>query len=203
MKLRKQWSDKLVVSELRQYIDAGHMPTCSFLRSAGRNDLGCQISRRGGWKKFAALLGIEVKPSDTATGWVAEEWVQKDLTSRGYAAERQTTRAHFDILLNGILRIDVKGAGKAHYGCDSGWHYRMGKIITADVVICNRMDCGDCYIFPWFVVPSTNLTIVESGGKYEPYHNNYAILDEMIEARRFERAKINSWTGHEQSKQAV
>lgn len=180
----------MVVLELRGYVSSGYMPTHSFLNSVGRGDLSNQISRRGGWRKFASLIGVPMTPSDTVTGWAAEDWCIKDLASRGYMVERQATRTHFDLLIDGLIRVDVKGASFASYGRTSGWFYRMGKVITADVVVCVQMDCDDCYIYPWFSVPATNLTITPSGGMHSPYRSNYDLIELMLSTRRSERSEL-------------
>jgi hypothetical protein len=184
---RTAWTDELIVDALRPHVNEhGQLPTVNFLRSIGRNDIACAMTKRGGWKRFAALLNTTLTPSDTVTGWNAEIAAGDWLRSLGYEAEQQTARCHFDILVNGVLRIDVKGAKFARYGASAGWFYRMGKVITADVVLCARMDRGDFYVFPWFRVPATNLTISESGGWRSQYLMNTDVLQQMLKSRTAE-----------------
>ncbi len=182
--MKTQWTDEKLRDELLQIAPAfGSMPTVSHLKEIGRSDVTNQISKRGGWRKWSAAIGFPMKQSDTLTGWEAEDMVQHWLVSLGYTAEKQTTRAHFDFLLNGCIRIDVKGARFAKYGASSGWFYRMGKQITADVVICARMDRNDFYVFPWFRTPSTNLTITSTGKAHEFYRMNLEVIPTMLSAR--------------------
>lgn len=185
--IKSKWSDEIIVAELRQLIGTtDFMPTFGYIRSSGRNDLACAITKRGGWKKFSQLMNVPMTPSDTLKGWAGEDVTEEWLYKQGYEVSRQPTRAHFDILLNGILRVDVKAASYAKYGNSSGWFYRMGKIITADVVICARMDKGDFYVFPWFRVPSTNLTITPTGKAHSHYLNNTRVIEAMLANRKKE-----------------
>lgn len=169
----------------------GRMPTNSYLREIGENRIACQISRRGGWAHWAKLLNTTLTPSDTVSGWAGEARCTSWLESLGYDVEQQTTRAPFDLLVGGCLRIDVKAASYAQYRPSTGWFYRLGRVMTADLVVCVRMDRDDFYAFPWFRVPSTNLTITPTGTAHTFYRENASnVLRMMYEIRISELERL-------------
>jgi hypothetical protein len=187
-KARTNWSEELIIEHLKQITSSlDFFPTNNFLVEIGRGDLANAISRHGGWKFFSEKLKLPLTNSDTLTGWKAEDSTEKWLLSLGYKVDKQKTRSHFDFLLDNSLRIDVKGASYAEYGPSCGWFYRMGKVITSDVVICRRMDLDDYYIFPWFSVSSTNITISKAGRKHSNYYMNTTVLTELLKNRKREK----------------
>lgn len=167
------------------------MPSASELRQMGRNDLAVYIGRNGGFKFWSNEMGVNMKNSETLFGWSGEAFVKEKLEEIGYIAEKCLTRCHYDLLVDSILRIDVKCANYAEYGPSQGWFYRLGKEITADIVICARMDLRDYYVFPWNHVPSTNLTISKTGKKHTNYYMANHIIQSMLEVRKLEKNRLS------------
>lgn len=100
-------------------------------------------------------------------------------------------KSPYDILINEVLRIDVKSAKYAEYANPNGykscgWFYRIAKYVQSDLMIFWQSDTKEFYAIPWKLCPSTNITISKDGGKYKVFRNNYKIIDDMIKARTFE-----------------
>lgn len=187
----EKWEESKILEEINK-LKLKEFPTSNYLKSINRNDLSCAISRNGGWKYFSEKTNLPLTKSDTLTGWGGEDWISDFLSKRGYKIARGSTKEHFDILVDDCVRIDVKTASYAIYGDKDqsrGWFYRMGKTISADIAILYRKDQDDFYVIPWFLCPSTNATITESGGWYKNYLLRLDILDEMIKTRKLELEK--------------
>lgn len=185
--MRKQWSEEAVVNDLTAICKSiGHFPSFTELKEMGRNDLMCQVSRRGGVVFFSQKVGYSRVWSDTDTGWDGERRVASIITSDGFVVEKSLGyRSPYDLLVEGIARIDVKTAGRVTYkngnhGFCTGWFYRVGKEPTCDFVVLYRKDREDCFVIPWHKSTTTNITISEGGGIYAPYYNNWGILRDFV-----------------------
>lgn len=186
-----KWTDAILEEQLVGIIsDSGVMPSAHELRKNGRNDIACQLSRRGGFIAWADRLGVKRSHSDSDTGWRGEIALIEMLNNKGFATSRPTAvKSPFDILVNGILRIDVKSAEFAEYGPCRGWFYRIGKFPQADVLALYQLDTKDCYFIPWQICPKTNVTISRGGGKYKAFLNRYDLLFTLVE-RKYAEADI-------------
>lgn len=123
----KKWSDELVESEIRA-ISAerfgGRMPSAPELIDAGFQSLASRISRtKGGYRGLALRLGLGIKDSETAFGHVWESFIVEKLQAHGRTAVRQTTRAPFDVLVDGRVRVNVKSARWHEYGPCKGFFF--------------------------------------------------------------------------------
>lgn len=191
---RRTWDDAKVAVELRHAADAlGRFPSSTDLRAMGRNDLACQVSRRGGFIHWSERLGIKRRRSDSDTGWVGEAMAADRLQAFGFTVTwRKGVKWPFDLLIDGILRVDVKAARQRRYGHCQGWFYRIGKIPQADLVLLWQLDSGNFYAIPWFLCPRTSITISRDGGKYAEFRNNIDVIKEMRDMRQRERQRLGA-----------
>lgn len=190
----RYWTDERIESELRLITGAlGSFPTASELRGLGLNDLCCGVTKAGGLIAWAERLGIARKHSDSDTGWDGERAVQSLFHLHGIDCVRcHEVKSPYDLLAADVLRIDVKSARYATHGAGSshesaGWFYRLGKHVQADLVILYQLDEGGFYALPWWVGPTTNITITVGGGKYAHYAGDWHLIERMIRARQTER----------------
>lgn len=190
---RKQWNDEMVESRIRSIVHGtGKMPTNTYLRETGQNDLSCQIVKRGGFMHWASKLGLKREKSDSDTGWDGEKAVCELLTAKGFKCCRSDrVRWPFDILVDSVLRIDVKTACYANYGRSTGWFYRIGKAPQADVIALLKLEVGDVYFIPWYHAPTSNITITISGSTYTRFLNDYALVRRMASTRLDEMKATN------------
>lgn len=175
---KKKWTDEDVVNAILEISNkSGVMPTAHSMRVQGRNDLACQVSRRGGFIEWARRLGLSTVQSDSATGWDGEIALNELLIKKGFVATRsEAVKAPHDILVDGILRLDVKSARYAEYGVCKGWFYRIGKTPQADIIALYQIDTNSVYFVPWSICPTTNITISRDGGKYKRLKNRFDLL---------------------------
>lgn len=175
------WTTLLIMQALEPFAEElGRMPSANELRGQGRNDLACAISRRGGFKSWADRLGVGLKGSETELGQRVEREVAAWLEGEGFDVRRQTTRAPFDLLVNGH-RVDVKSAHYTEYrkqGAEFnifGWVFGLSKVpATCDVYLLVCLSDSDehmrRYIIPAAAAQVQTITITERG-KYEPFRD--------------------------------
>lgn len=175
---RKKWTVSLVEAELRAIAARlGHFPSSTYLKEIGRNDLMCQVSRRGGVFYWSEKIGAPRQDSDSDHGWRGENKVAKILRARGHEVIEDTAiRCPFDLLVDGV-KVEVKTAKFAQYGVCRGWFYRIGRRLACDVLVLFQEDTGVCYIMPWWAAPESNITISRDGGKYAEFKDNFALIE--------------------------
>lgn len=99
--------------------------------------------------QWAKRLGLKRRHSDSDTGWDGEIALTGKLRREGFSTVRETNvKSPHDLLVEGIVRIDVKSARYAEYGACRGWFYRIGKTPQADIIALYQIDEGDCYFIP-------------------------------------------------------
>jgi hypothetical protein len=178
----------MVAREIMARADVlGRMPT----HSEVPNTLSSVIARRGGYAGWADRLGLQSKASETLLGRGIEGVVSTELRSRGHTVERQTVKAPFDLLVNGVTRIDVKAA---NYG---EWAHRNGTMVRGYVFAgLKRGKDSDVFIlaclrdekpFAYFVVPAPAATVhtvtITPGAfadpprtKWAPYRDRFDLI---------------------------
>jgi hypothetical protein len=185
---RIKWTDAMIADRIMEnYRNTGKFPTNAYLQETGQNNLSCAIVRAGGFPKWSERLGIPREHSDSDTGWDGEIEVAKILREQGFTVDRPSAvKNPYDLLVNDILRVDVKTAKFAKYGPCSGWFYRIGKAPQADLIALFQMDTKEVYWMPWYRVPHTNITISKSGGIHSPFRNNLQVVQVMMNMRKNE-----------------
>lgn len=171
----------------------GKMPSVSYLRETGRNGLMCAITRRGGFLKWSERLGLNRSTSDSDTGWEGEKMVESILARHLLPVSKPgAVKSPYDLLVDGCLRVDVKSARFAEYGYSKGWFYRIGKWPQADVIALLKLDTGDVYWLPWWVCPTTNITITPTGNRYTGFLNRIEVVQSLVNQRKAEMASIQT-----------
>lgn len=123
--MRQSWTDESTMQKLREVTRAlDYMPSANELRKMGHNDLAVQITRRFGMRGAELALGKPRKESCTIRGHRWERYIANRLRSAGYKAERQSTKAQFDILVGEDFRLNVKSARHRSYQMPRGGNCR-------------------------------------------------------------------------------
>jgi len=116
---KDEWSDLMALSdsEIRKDIlyvmkelNLGRMPSRKEIVSIKHNSiLANSIAKSGGYKHWADKLLLDLKDSETKTGWDAEEIAKVSMeTSLGYKVEKMSTKHPYDLLVNNFIKVDVK-----------------------------------------------------------------------------------------------
>jgi len=151
----------------------------------GNTSLANKISRTGGFYYWADKLDLITKNSETKLGYLYERKAEKILKSLGYEIEFCSTKAPYDIVVNGTVRIDVKVAKK--YFIDSYHVNSFGinkKYPTADLYMCFALDeFGEIQrtlIIPAIKLKNSSTLSIGKKSKYDQYKDNYKLIDKFI-----------------------
>ena len=187
--IRRRWTSDFFESELRDVASVlGHFPSRSELDDMGRQDLASEIGRRGGFIQCSEVFGLPRVRSDSDKGWEGEAAAAQRLVELGFGVTlRETVKCPFDLLVDDVLRVDVKSARLYRCKRCAGWFYRIGKHPQADLILLWRVDEEDYFALPWYVCPRTNITLSRGGGKYSEFYNNDQLIRDMVEPRRIEQ----------------
>ncbi|MEK5070740.1 hypothetical protein [Sporosarcina sp. FSL K6-1508] len=145
MRQRTIWSNELVRSELLKSIKIlgiKRMPSAEELKSIGRNDLHCKISRTKKYSGWADNLGLELKSSETNLGQEFEKEVSRLIDNLGFDVVRMSTKHPYDILIENSVKVDVKVANPYLLRGQSRVHtFNLSKVNpTCDIYICVLLD---------------------------------------------------------------
>lgn len=189
---RQRWTDAKLEKVIRGIArDLGHFPSTSELYAMGRSDVANRISKSGGFRHWSAVIGIPRVMSDSDKGWAGETAASKRLEELGFAVTaREGVKCPYDLLVDDILRVDVKTASYCEYGRSTGWFYRIGKQPQSDMILLWQLDTQDFYAIPWYLCPFTNVTLSKNGGKYVAYRNNADVIKSMVSMREHERSHM-------------
>lgn len=187
-----KWTNELIESELNKCMKAlqiNRMPTAPELKSLGRNDLHCKISRTKKYKGWAEHLGLSLKTSETQKGNGYESLVKKkiELLSNHLRVTRMSTKHPYDLLINDCVKVDVKvaaphmlrGLSRVHtFGLNK-------KYATCDIYVCVALDENEA-IERTFIIPASHLQIVTlcvgKESKYNKYVNNWGFICDFVNA---------------------
>jgi len=168
--MRMSWTDDLIASHL---INAARglqrMPSANELRALGQNALAMAVSRRGGFRYWAERLNLPLKGTETHRGQAVETHVAAYLVGLGFDVKSQTTRAPFDMLIDGCVRVDVKSARYGDYirkdarkrtpQRTKGFAFGLNKVPpTCDLYVLCGVDEGNTVLWRYFV-PATEARV--------------------------------------------
>jgi hypothetical protein len=66
------------------------------------------VSKRGGFIKWANILNLPIKESETLIGYKGEQILKDLIESKGYKIERQTANCFYDFIINDYIRTECK-----------------------------------------------------------------------------------------------
>jgi len=161
------------------------MPSFKELSDNGQNDLGCAISRGHGFREWAMRLRVEQKGHHTHRGQKWERHEAAFLRSMGLPVEEQTTRAPFDLMVNGH-RVDVKSSTWKSYDCCTGYffnNFKFGEDCDFFDLVCVSEGVDHRFVIPADEIRLKSVTIAPSsltgkgpGGKWWPFKDALDVL---------------------------
>jgi hypothetical protein len=181
-----KWNDDLIKLELLKSIkvlNLNRMPTGEELKSIGRNDLHCKISRTKKYSGWAKELGLELKSSETSVGQYWEKKIANELAPLHFieSVELMTSKHPYDLLVNGTVKIDVKVANPYLLRGKNRVHtFALNKIKpTCDIYICIALNESGEYE-KVLIIPShhVNMKMINIGkeSKYDKYNLRWTYI---------------------------
>lgn len=161
-----KWNNDLIKSELIsciQTLDIERMPTADELKTIGRNDLHCKVSRTKKYSGWAKELGLPLTSCETRTGQKSEERILQ-IMQKSFEVERMSTKYPYDLFVNGCVKVDVKSAKPHNHNGTRAHTFAINKVIpTCDVYVIAVIDEQDEFerilIIPSHLVKMKSLNI--------------------------------------------
>lgn len=183
---RIKWTDQLIEEKIQDAmcgIGINRMPSKQELESFyGDSALTNKIAKTGGFYHWANALGIEIKQSETFTGYTVENEVKKMLENMGFMCELTGIRHPYDILVNGCVKVDVKSARKSKVRGSDVLSFGLAKPKpTCDIYIAACLNDSNTiekiYVIPAHIMAGkTQLCLGIHHSKYDCYIDRWDIV---------------------------
>ena len=189
---RKNWNDELIIDSIHEVIDhyeLDRMPSRKEIELYfGNSSLTNAMSKRGGYEKYANLLGLDMKSSETVFGKTFEVIVSGMLKEKGFSVEMTGARFPYDLLVNGSVKIDVKASKHCNYGSGDFYSFNLeSKLPRCDAFIAIGID-DKKHIEKVLIIPSvvmagkSQLSVGICNSKYDKYKDRWDIIANLSEA---------------------
>lgn len=182
-----KWTYEDAFNKVKKCIDVmgySSMPTTKELKDFyGESGLAVKLNKRIDWKeKIMRDLEIKYKDCETTKGKKYECLASEILIKNGFRVERMTTKEHFDLLVDGVVKVDVK-VGKRWY-IEASQANSFGihkKYATCDVymLIALNDNCQNerIFIIPSFLARNQSTLTIGKNSKYDKWINRYDIIN--------------------------
>ena len=179
------WSDALIESkilECKEGLNLNRMPSANEMaKYFGNYALSNKISKGIGFYGWSVNLGLPMKLSETQTGKNGEAIAAKELEQLGYCVERMTTGYPYDLMVNAVVKVDVKFSNLYHGVNGDFYSFRLNKAYpTCDVyILIANDDNGNkkLYVVPSKDVHQKQVSIGSGHSVYEKYLGRLDFLD--------------------------
>lgn len=183
-----RWTEDKIINEIHKIMDKleiDTMPTKTQMdKYTGSYALSNAITKRGGTYKYADILGLEVKSSESNLGEKYELICLEHINKLGMKCEKMQRRYPYDLLVCDIVKIDVK-ASNIFSNSSSDYHtFNIEKIYqTCDIFVCycldNNGDICKTYVIPSSILNGkTQLSIGIISSKYDRFIDRWDLIYE-------------------------
>ena len=169
--------------EIIEFLDIDRMPTYKEMAEyCGDYSLTNKVTRSGGINFWSKRLGMPIKKSETGLALAIEEDVKRTLENIGYRCELTSTKFPYDILVDGVLKVDVKVAKKtAVQNNYPVYSFRLSKRQqTCDLYIAVCLDeheVSKTYIIPAHIMTDkVQLCISDVNSAYDKYLERWDLI---------------------------
>jgi len=189
----KMWTDELICAELKEtmrILNIKTMPTHSqIIDLYGNQSLVNALVHHGGTKKFANLIGAEIKRCESEFGDAYEIFCSKEITERfGYLVDKMKPRYPYDLLVEGTVKVDVKVSKLYTNNKRKVCFYTFNlekKNPTCDVFVCYCINSQEqiekTYVIPSAALSGSTQLSVGISSKYDKYIDNWNLLHRLVE----------------------
>lgn len=183
------WTEDKVKAEILNVVNAlciDRMPTKVELESVcGDSRITNVISKRGGYKYWANLLNLQMKNSDTKTGWSHEKLAMEILKRKGFLVEKMSTKFAYDLLIDGVVKVDVKGAKPFYNGSSRIHTFNIRKEFqTCDIYLLICIDDNNklekTLVVPGHLLQQTTASVTRSH-RLNEYQGRYDLIERYLE----------------------
>lgn len=171
---------------MKNALGVPYMPSKTEMNQVtGGKGLGCAMTRYGGHLYYREYLGLDEKDSCSKFGDENEYYVLGLLKSRGFNVRKTPPRHPYDILVEDVLKIDVKSANPTLSKAKEMHEFVFSinnEFPKCDLLIfvTNEVEKKEVYIIPSKHIMQSQLGIGETS-KYDIYKDRYDYIEKYIE----------------------
>lgn len=188
----KQWSENEIVKTLKRMVETlgmNTMPTHSEMNNFfGTASVSNAVSKRGGSKHYANLLGLPIKQCESKFGDKIEDYCVLQIEDiLGLSCEKTKPRYPYDILVDRSVKIDVKASRLFNnYGKSRYYTFNMEKKDqTCDIFVfycINDMDEVErTLVIPSYVLSGKTQLALGIKSMYDKYENKWEYIKKYNE----------------------
>lgn len=188
-----QWTDELICAELKEVmriLNIRTMPTHSqMIDTSGSNSLANAVVHHGGTKKFAKLIGAEIKECESKIGDKYENICADEMRKKyGYVVAQTKPRYPYDLIVEKCVKVDVK-VSKLYVNnkqriCFYAFNTEK-KEPTCDVFVCYCINHEDkiekVLVIPSVVLSGITQLSVGNSSAYDKYIDNWDLIRKYVE----------------------
>lgn len=190
---RSKYSEDWVVKEIEKImatLNINHMPSRSEIEAVTKSTkLVNLIIRTGGFRAWAEKLNLKIKGSETEFGYMYEKLTQKHIADMGYSAELTPVKFPYDILVDGVTKLDVKAGREYHCPTGTSWYsFNLEAVYPKCdflVVYCiGTIKVDRTYIIPAHVLRGCKQLSMGKDTKYRKYADRWDLIEKHIAAMK-------------------
>ena len=184
--INKEDKEKYISCEIYKAMANGNlnrMPSSSeTIKLTNSTSLSNMIMKNGGFYHWANKLGLEVKKSDTKTGIEYENKCLELLQSKGLKAELTPVKFPYDILVEKVVKIDVKVSN----GYDGDFFFFAvnleSKLPKSDfhVVYCKNERSNKILVIPSHLLYGIGQLSIGIESKYDIYKDRWDLVTKQL-----------------------
>lgn len=178
-----KWTDELILSELNKMITELKLSTfpthTEMFDFFGNYKLSVKITKSGGTKKWADIVGLPIKNCESKMGDDFENICMQKLIDFDFDCEKMKPRYPYDLTANGNIKIDVKSGFTVKNENGRYFTFNLEKRNpTCDIYVLYCLN-GDKSIYKTFIIPSvfvngrTQLSMGITSKKYDKFINRW------------------------------
>lgn len=186
----QKWTEQKICDAVMEIAGtSGVMPTHSLMNEVtGNCALSVAMTKRGGTKYFAELLGLKTVQCESKYGeeyeFLCVEQIEQKL---GFLSEKMKIRYPYDILVAEAVKIDVKASRlvKTKSGSKYFTFNLEKKAQTCDIFVAYCVDKGGIaktYIIPAYVLYGmSQLSVGVHKSEYDKYLNQWHFISDYVD----------------------
>lgn len=186
----KKWTESNICDAIMEIAGtSGVMPTHALMNEVtGNKALSVAMSKRGGTKHFAELLGLKTVECESKYGeeyeFLCMEQIEQNL---GLLSEKMQIKYPYDILVAGAVKIDVKVSRPVKTKYDSRYFtFNLEKKSpTCDIFVAYCVDKDEVvktYIIPAYVLHGmSQLSVGVHKSEYDKYLDQWHFIADYVD----------------------
>lgn len=184
--IKKENEAEYITNEILKVMKSANlsrMPSRTEIKIYTQSDaLSNRIMKTGGFYHWASKLGLEVKNSDTKTGIEYENKCLELLQSKGLKAELTPVKFPYDILVDKVVKIDVKVSNGYDGDCFFFAINLESKLPKSDfhVVYCKNKRINKTLVIPSHLLYGIGQLSIGIESKYDIYKDRWDLVTKQL-----------------------